>query len=57
MSPDTILSSFKAGVKNLAAISLETGYATKASVPYAITNAFKNLAAIGMEVDYKFKAL
>jgi large subunit ribosomal protein LP0 len=57
MSPDTILSSFKAGVKNLAAISLETGYTTKASVPYAITNAFKNLAAIGMEVDYKFKAL
>lgn len=55
MSPETIVERFQIGVKNLAAISLETGYQTEASVPYAITNAFKNLAAIGMEVDYKFK--
>lgn len=57
MSPETIVEKFQMGVKNLAAISLETGYQTEASVPYAITNAFKNLAAIGMEVDYKFKQL
>jgi len=54
MSPSDIVNSFKVGVSNIAAISLETGYETECSIPYAITNAFKNLAAIGMEVDYKF---
>jgi len=57
MSPDTIIASFQAGVKNLAAVGLETGYTTAASVPYSIVNAFKNLAGIGMEVDYKFAQL
>lgn len=52
LDPSSILDSFRAGVKNIAAISLETGYTTEASVPYVITNAFKNLAAIGMEVGY-----
>lgn len=53
--PASIINAFRSGVKNIAAISLETGYITEASVPYSITNAFKNLAAIGMEVNYKFK--
>lgn len=55
ISPADILDKFRAGVRNLAGICLETGLVTEASVPYALTNAFKNLAAIGMEVDYKFK--
>jgi len=48
LSPDTIFSAFATGVKNIAAISLETGYTTEASIPYTIVNAFKNLAAIGL---------
>jgi len=53
--PSSIINSFRNGAKNIAAISLETGYVTEASVPYSVAIAFKNLAAIGMEVDYKFK--
>jgi len=48
---------FRSGVKNLTAISLETGYATELSVPHAIIDAFKNLAAIGLETNYLFDAL
>lgn len=48
---------FQNGVKNLTAISLETGYATELSVPHSIINGFKNLAAIGLETNYMFAAL
>ncbi|KRX10699.1 hypothetical protein PPERSA_08694 [Pseudocohnilembus persalinus] len=57
LDQNDIIAKFQAGIKNIAAISLETGYQTDASVPYAVVNAFKNLAAIGMEVNYKFKIL
>lgn len=52
---DQILSNFSSGLKNLAAISLESGYVTDVAVPHLVANAFKNLAAIGLETGYKFK--
>lgn len=57
LTPDDILKSFQTGVKNLTALSLQTGIATQLSVPHAISNAFKNLAAIGFSIDYKFKQI
>jgi len=46
---------FVAGVRNVAAVSLQTGYATKASVPHSIANGFKNLLAIAAVTDVTFK--
>lgn len=54
LSPESVLGYFANGVKNLAALSLESGYPTQLSVSFAISNAFKNLAAIGLNIDYKF---
>lgn len=54
ITTDVLLSRFQEGVANLAAISLETGYATKASAPHSVVNAFKNLLAIAAETDVTF---
>lgn len=52
-----VLSQFANGVRNLTALSLESGHATQLSVPHSIIGAFKNLAAIGLEVNYLFDQL
>jgi len=57
ITPEDLLSTFKTGCTNMAALSLATGIVTEASVPHLITNAFKNLAAISMATDYKIKEL
>jgi len=57
LSPADLLDSFKQGVQNITALSLETGIVTEVSAPHAIINAFKSLAAIGLEIDYKFDFL
>lgn len=44
--------SFAAGT--LAALCMEVGYPTKASLPHTINNAFKSLVAICLETDYTF---
>lgn len=54
ISTDELLSHFKQGIQNIAAISLATGYPTKASIPHSIVNAFKNLLAIAVETDVVF---
>jgi large subunit ribosomal protein LP0 len=41
-------------VPQIAALSLEIGYPTKASIPHTINNAFKSVVAIALETDYKF---
>lgn len=55
--PATLIEKFQAGVANLTALSLESGYLTKLAVPHMIMNAFKNLAAISLESGYKLDAL
>lgn len=57
ISPDLIFGNFANAALRVAAISLETGYATPVAVPHLVQNAFKNLAAIGLEVNYKFKEI
>jgi len=55
IKPEDLRAKFQAGVANLAAVSLEIGYPTLASVPHSIANGFRNLLAIAAvtEVDFK----
>jgi len=45
---------FCAGVANVAAVSLNIGYPTVASVPHSIANGFKNLMAVAAVTDIEF---
>jgi len=51
---DTLVAHFVAGIKNIAAISLQIGYPTVASVPHSIINSYKNLLAISIATEYSF---
>lgn len=55
ITPESIIQKFMAGVRNVAAVSLEIGYPTAASVPHSLVNSFKKLLAISVETDYTFK--
>ena len=55
--PSTLLEKFQAGVSNLTALSMETGYIIPSAVPHMIMNAFKNVAAVAVETGYKLEAL
>lgn len=55
MTTEELQSRFLQGVRNIAAISLDIGYPTKASVPHSIANALKNLLSIAAETDVTFK--
>ena len=57
ISPDQLLAAFNDGVKNIVALSLETGITTAPAVPHMLINAFKNLAAISLETRYTLEAL
>jgi len=53
----SLVGKFQEGVKNICAVSLQTGIVVPAAVPHMISNAFKNLAAISVETGYKLAAL
>eukprot|EP00657_Telonema_sp_P-1_P008222 TRINITY_DN289_c0_g1_i2.p1 TRINITY_DN289_c0_g1~~TRINITY_DN289_c0_g1_i2.p1 ORF type:complete len:261 (+),score=143.17 TRINITY_DN289_c0_g1_i2:88-870(+) len=55
ITDEQILASVAAGIKNVAALSIETGIPTIASVPYSILLAFANLLAVAVETEYTFK--
>lgn len=55
LSDDDIVAKFKQGVKNIAAIGLQVGYPTVASVPHSLLNGYKNLLAIAVSTEYSFK--
>ena len=44
------------GAKTIAALGMEIGYPTKASLVHSLNGAYKSLLAIGMGTDYKFAA-
>ncbi|KAF9576395.1 ribosomal protein P0 (A0) (L10E) [Mortierella alpina] len=51
---ETLVGHFVAGIKNIAAISLQIGYPTVASVPHSIINSYKNLLAVSIATEYTF---
>lgn len=55
ISDDDLLKRFTEGVTNVAAVSLQIGYPTIASVPHSIVNGFKNLLAVAIATDITFK--
>ncbi|XP_058450956.1 large ribosomal subunit protein uL10 [Malaya genurostris] len=55
IKPEDLRAKFQAGVANLAAVSLEIGYPTLASVPHSIANGFRNLLAIAAVTEVEFK--
>lgn len=55
IKPEDLRAKFQAGVANLAAVSLEIGYPTLASVPHSLANGFRNLLAIAAVTEVEFK--
>lgn len=55
MTEDDLLNKFFTGVNHIAAIGLEVGYPTLASLPHSFCNAFKKCVAIALETDYMFE--
>merc|ERR1739848_850221 len=55
ITDDDLKKTFMAGVANLAAVCLEIGYPTIASVPHSVVNGMKNLLAIAAVTDITFK--
>ena len=54
ISDEDITAMFGAGLKNIAALSLQANYPTIAAVPHAIINGYKNVLAIAVGTDYTF---
>jgi large subunit ribosomal protein LP0 len=55
LTTETILAKFKNAISVQASLSLGSGYATAASAPHSILNAFKNMAAVSAMSGYEFK--
>ena len=55
ITDDDLLANAGAAIRNIAALSLETGVATPASVPHSLINGYKNLLAIAVETEYSFE--
>jgi len=55
LTDNDILARFKQGVQNIAAVGLQIGYSTIATVPHSLINGYKNLLAVAFETQYSFK--
>jgi len=55
MTDDQVVAKFQAGVKNIAAASLATGFPTIASIPHSVANGYRNLLAIAFAGEYTFE--
>jgi len=57
MSDSDILNKFTAGVKNIAALGLQIGYPTLASIPHSVANTYKRVVSVGLATDVSFKQI
>lgn len=51
LTEEDLCAKFVAGLRNVAAVSLEIGFPTLASIPHSVANAFKSLVAVVVELD------
>ena len=51
---DDLLSHVTSAISQVAAVSLELGYPTLASIPHSLINGYKNVLAVAVETDYSF---
>jgi len=56
LTDDDIVCKFRAGLNNVASISLQVGYPTLAALPHAVSNAYKNVLAVALETSLSFPA-
>ena len=49
VDPSQLISKFQGGIRNIAGLSLSSGYPIAATVPIIIANSFKNIAALSIE--------
>jgi len=55
MTDEDIISKFRAGVANIAAVGLAIGVPNVASVPHTLINGYKNLVAVALATDITFE--
>jgi large subunit ribosomal protein LP0 len=51
LTDDDLAAKFSVAVRNIAALCLELGYPTLASLPHSIANAFKTVLAVVVQLD------
>jgi large subunit ribosomal protein LP0 len=54
MTEEDILQKFRNGIKNIAALGLQIGYPTIASLPHSLIRGYKNILAVALATDYSF---
>lgn len=54
IAPSDVIAKLSSAISAVAALCLEVGFPTKASVSHTINNAFKALVSISLGTDYKF---
>ena len=54
IKPEDLLQRFMEGIGKVAAISLQIGYPTVASVPHSLVNGFKRLLAVAVATNITF---
>ncbi|KAK9768763.1 ribosomal protein P0 (A0) (L10E) [Basidiobolus ranarum] len=54
ITDDVLMGHFMSGVQNVAALSLQIGFPTLASVPHVLINGYKNLLAVSVATEYTF---
>jgi large subunit ribosomal protein LP0 len=54
MSDEDLITKFKKGVQNIAAISLAIGHPTVASIPHSVIRGYKNVLAIALTTEFTF---
>jgi large subunit ribosomal protein LP0 len=56
LTDDDLIKGFQNGVRNIAAIGLQIGYPTIATVPHSIINGWKNILAVSLATEYTIEA-
>lgn len=54
LSESDLIAKLTTGIRALAAVGMEVGYPTKASIMHSVNYAFKALLSVGIGTDYKF---
>jgi len=55
LTDSDLLAKFNNGVRNVAALSLQVGLPTVASLPHSVARAFKNVLSVALETNYPLK--
>jgi len=54
LTDDDLLRKFANGVRNVAAVSLQVGVPTVASLPHSVSRAYKNVLSVSLATEYTF---